>query len=137
MSDEIAAGQALADRNRALVLRLMRAMDVCDTETIREIIAPDATWWILGVGEIDRENLIGQLQAMLGNARIAETHILGTTAEDDRVAIESHGNFVFEDGRVYRNRYHHLYVVRDDRIVAVREYLDLKETERVFGPIGG
>jgi ketosteroid isomerase-like protein len=137
MSDEIAAGQALADRNRALVLRLMRAMDVCDAETIREIIAPDATWWILGVGEIDRENLIDQLQAMLGNARIAETHILGTTAEDDRVAIESHGNFVFEDGRAYRNRYHHLYVVRDGRIVAVREYLDLKETERVFGPIGG
>jgi ketosteroid isomerase-like protein len=132
-----ATDQALADRNRAVVLRLMRAMDVCDVATIREIITPDATWWVLGVGEMDRETLIGQLQALLGNARVAETLILGTTAEDDRVAVESHGNFVFEDGRAYRNRYHHLYTVRDGRVVGVREYLDLRETERVFGPMGG
>ena len=131
-----ATDQALVDRNRALVLRLMRAMDVCDAATIREIIAPDATWWVLGVGDMDREKVIGQLQALLGDAKIAETHILGTTAEDDRVAVESHGNFVFEDGRAYRNRYHHLYTVRDGRVVDVREYLDLREVERVFGPMG-
>lgn len=123
----------VAENNRALVLRLMRAMDKCDADTIREIIAPDATWWVLGVGTLDRETVIAQLEALLGNARVAETEILGTTAEGERVAVESKGNFEFADGRVYRNDYHHLYKVRDGRVIGVREYLDLRVTEAVFG----
>ncbi|WP_454882516.1 nuclear transport factor 2 family protein [Sphingomonas oryzagri] len=136
--DAIEAGQRnVADRNRATVLRLMRAMDICDADTIREIIAPTATWWVLGVGVLDRENVIQQLQHLLGNAQVAETHIIGTTAEDDRVAVEARGNFVFADGRAYRNHYHHLYTLSADRVIGVREYLDLRETERIFGPTGG
>jgi ketosteroid isomerase-like protein len=136
-NDAVGAGEReLADRNRATILRLMRAMDVCDAGTIRETIAPTATWWVLGVGVLDREKVIQQLQHLLGDAQVAETHILGTTAEDDRVAVEAHGNFVFADGRAYRNHYHHLYRLAGNRVVAVREYLDLRETERVFGPMG-
>lgn len=127
----------VADRNRATVLRLMRAMDICDADTIRKIIAPTATWWVLGVGVLDRETVIQQLQHLLGNAQIAETHVIGTTAEDNCVAVESRGNFVFADGRAYRNHYHHLYTLADEQVVGVREYLDLRETERVFGPMGG
>lgn len=125
----------IAENNRGLVLRLMKAMDKCDAETIREIIVPDATWWVLGVGTLDRETVIAQLEALLGGARVAETEILGTTAEGERVAVESRGNFEFADGRVYRNDYHHLFKVRDGRVVGVREYLDLRVTEAVFGPM--
>lgn len=121
--------------NRAIVLRLMRALNVCDIATIRDIVAPDATWWVLGMGTIDRETLIAQLQAMLGSAKVAETHIVGTTSEGERVAIESRGNFEFEDGRIYRNSYHHLFVVRSEQVIGVREYLDLNEVQRVFGPL--
>jgi ketosteroid isomerase-like protein len=127
----------LAEANRATVLRLMTALDKCDSATIREIIAPDAPWWVLGVGEMDRETLISQLEQMLGTARVAETRILGTTAEGERVAVESKGNFEFEDGRIYRNSYHHLFVVRDGKVVGVREYLDLRVTEKTFGPLPG
>lgn len=129
-------GASLEDSNRALVLRLMKAFDQGDEDTIREIIAPQANWWVLGVGDLDRETLITQLKALLGGAQVAETTITGTTAEGERVAVESRGNFEFADGRVYRNHYHHLYEVRDGRVVGVREYLDLKESERVFGPMG-
>jgi ketosteroid isomerase-like protein len=127
---------ALADRNRALVLRLMSALDQSDVETIRSIMTPDADWYVSGVGTLDLDTMLGQLQAMLGVAKVAQTTILATTAEGERVAVESRGNFEFEDGRAYRNHYHHLFTVRDDRVVGVREYLDLQETERVFGPIG-
>lgn len=125
----------IEDRNRALVLRLMQALDKCDTQTIREIIAPEATWWVSGVGQMDREALIGQIEQLLGSARVAETTILVTTAEGERVAVESRGNFEFLDGRVYRNSYHHVFIVRDGQVVSVREYLDLLETERAFGPM--
>ena len=127
--------QALADRNRALVIRLMAALDKSDVETIRAIMAPDVDWYVSGVGTLDLDTLLTQLQAMLGIAKVAQTTIIATTAEGGRVAVESRGNFEFEDGRNYRNHYHHLFTVRDDRVVGVREYLDLHETERAFGPM--
>lgn len=126
----------LADRNRDTVLKLMAALNTCDEDTIRAIMAPDADWWVAGVGSMNVDTLMAQMKPMLGAAKVAETHIVGTTAEGERVAVESRGNFKFEDGRVYRNTYHHLFIVQDDRITAVREYLDLMETQRVFGPIG-
>lgn len=129
------ADDKLAETNRAIVLRLMTALDACDVATIRSLIAPDATWWVLGVGNLDIETMIGQLQQLLGSAKVAHTRIIGTTAEGERVAVESRGNFEFADGSYYRNSYHHLFVVRDGRVIGVREYLDLRETERAFGPM--
>jgi ketosteroid isomerase-like protein len=128
--------QALADHNRALVIRLMGALDKCDLDTIRAIMAPDVDWYVSGVGTLDLETLLTQMQAMLGVAKVAQTTIIATTAEGERVAVESRGNFEFEDGRTYRNHYHHLFTVRGDQVVGVREYLDLQETERAFGPMG-
>ncbi len=129
--------QDLAESNRALVLRLMGALDICDLATIRAILAADVEWYVSGVGTLDLETLLAQLRQMLGLASVARTTIVATTAEGERVAVESRGNFEFPDGRAYRNHYHHLFTVRGDRVVGVREYLDLRETERVFGPIGG
>ncbi len=129
------AEDTFAEANRAIVLRLMTALDACDVPTIRSIIAPEATWWVLGVGNLDIDTMIGQLQQLLGSAKVAHTTIIGTTAEGERVAVESRGNFEFADGRYYRNSYHHLFVVRDGKVIGVREYLDLRETERAFGPM--
>src|SRR3546814_9360650 len=72
------------DANRDLVLRLMDALNECDVAIIREIIHPDAEWWVLGFGSFDRETLIAQLSDMLGAAKVKETKIIGTTAEGDR-----------------------------------------------------
>jgi len=124
-----------AEANRRTILRLMAALDACEEQTIRDIIHPDASWWVLGVGTLDRETVIAQLKQLLGAARVARTTIIGTTAEADRVAVESRGNFEFADGRVYRNSYHHLFELRDGHVVAIREYLDLRVFEEVFGPI--
>lgn len=135
VAPDVAAG--LADRNRALVIRLMGALDSCDTDSLRAILSPDVNWHVQGVGSMDRDTLIAQLTAMLGSATSAHTAILATTAESERVAVESRGNFEFADGRAYRNHYHHLFTVRGDQVVGVTEYLDLRETERVFGPLGG
>jgi ketosteroid isomerase-like protein len=50
---------------------------------------------------------------------------LTSTAEDDRVALEARSSAVnAANGRVYENRYHHLFRCRDGRIVEMREYQD-------------
>jgi ketosteroid isomerase-like protein len=47
------------------------------------------------------------------------------TAEGDRVALEATSHAVnAANGRVYDNRYHHLFVVRDGLITELREYQD-------------
>jgi hypothetical protein len=125
-----------AERNRAIIMRLMKALDACDEAVIREIINAKASWWVLGIGTLDLDTVIGQLKHMLGSARVAETTIIGTTAEGDRVAIESRGNFEFEDGRTYRNSYHHLFELSAGRVTAIREYLDLRVAEQAFGALG-
>lgn len=125
-----------AQRNRQTIVSLMRALDACDEVAIHDIIAPDATWWVLGVGSLDIDAVTGQLKAMLGSARVAETTIIGTTAEGERVAVESRGNFEFDDGCTYRNSYHHRFELRDGRVTAIRETLDLRVAEQCFGPLG-
>ncbi len=48
-----------------------------------------------------------------------------STAEDDRVSLEVTGYAVRADnGRVYDNRYHYLFVCRDGKIAELREYQD-------------
>jgi ketosteroid isomerase-like protein len=50
---------------------------------------------------------------------------VASTAEGDRVALEATSHAVnAANGRVYDNRYHHLFVLRDGLIVELREYQD-------------
>jgi hypothetical protein len=47
------------------------------------------------------------------------------TAEDDRVAVEAVGYAVnAANGRVYDNRYHHLFTCRGGKLAELREYQD-------------
>jgi uncharacterized protein len=52
------------------------------------------------------------------------TRIVGTTCEGDRVAIESESQRALADGSTYRNIYHHLFVVRNGKIVVYHQYLN-------------
>ena len=55
------------------------------------------------------------------------------TAEDDRVAMEAESYGEMSNGKVYNNRYHLQHVVRDGKLLAVREYLDTQHVQDVFG----
>ncbi len=43
--------------------------------------------------------------------------VQGVTAEGDRVAIEAEGRAELKNGRIYANRYHYLFVLRDGKIL--------------------
>ena len=96
------------------------------------MLAPDSRWWLPGhpqefpaAGWVDKATVERRLA---GNLKLLphgiEISIGAITAEDDRVAVEAESKARLVNGALYHNRYHFLFVVRDGRIHAVKEYLD-------------
>ncbi len=54
--------------------------------------------------------------------------IKAMTAEGERVAVEAESEGLHVSGKVYSNQYHFLFVFRDGKVAAFKEYMD---TERV------
>ena len=59
----------------------------------------------------------------------------GVVAAADRVAVEAESYVPFDNGTVYNNLYHFLFVLRDGRIEAVREHCDTAHAAQVLGPL--
>jgi ketosteroid isomerase-like protein len=118
-----AAAAGARDANKALALTYLQSCDRGDIAKLDAIIAPDATWWILGRREYDRKTImdINRGRYLPGISR--ESAILGIAAEDDRVAIEFETVTMVNGAKAY-NVYQHLLVVRNGAIVSGREFLD-------------
>lgn len=56
------------------------------------------------------------------------------TVDGERVAVEARGRMELEDGRVYDNFYHLLYVVQDGQITQAHHYYDTAHFYAIFGP---
>ncbi len=109
--------------NKAVVRRYVQAVIDGDAEAIDKLQHPDVKWWVIGVGDMDRETYMQGVRTALLAASKRSVIITGMTAEGDRVAWEAKGEMVFPD-RIYRNDYHQLYVIRDGLIAEGREYMD-------------
>src|ERR1700677_1969396 len=59
--------------------------------------------------------------------------ITGTTAEDNRVALEAESSGFTRSGKLYNNLYHLLVLLEKDKIKTVREYLDSGYASEVLG----
>jgi uncharacterized protein len=118
--------------NKAVARRYMQAVVDGDIDTVRELQHPDIQWWILGHGTMDRGTFTEQVRQGLLTAEQRRIEITGLTAEDDRVAVMAESEMIFPGGRVYRNCYHNLLVIRDGLIVSGREYMDTRAVEAAF-----
>jgi ketosteroid isomerase-like protein len=62
-----------------------------------------------------------------------EMTVIGMVAEGDKVAAEIRSHADLTDGRVYENQYHMLFIVRQGKIVEVKEYADTLLIASMFG----
>jgi ketosteroid isomerase-like protein len=119
----------LAHFKRAAVPDLMEAM------------SDDATWWILGKPHLfagagtkskaDMERIWRGLFRHMKDG--LEMTVIGMVAEGDKVAAEIRSHAGLADGRVYENQYHMLFIVRQGKIVEVKEYADTLLIASMFG----
>ena len=104
------------------------------------LMTADATWWIAGDPErhpaagLYSKDKIARLLGHMLRQLDGELHmtVLSSIAEADRVALEVESRGTLHNGRRYQQAYHFLLVFRDDRICAVKEYLDTQHAYDVW-----
>jgi ketosteroid isomerase-like protein len=128
--------------NEGVVREYFAAMARGDVDGVLALMHEDVSFWIGGSipisGTYDKAMFERDLRT--GNpefrpppfTRPLVVTITGTTAQGDRVAVEAESASELQDGRRYRNLYHHLFVLRDGLIAEIREYMDTQLAGEVW-----
>ncbi|WP_338452750.1 nuclear transport factor 2 family protein [Niallia oryzisoli] len=129
----------IEEANKQLIRDFMETFSTGNIDAFMEYMSDSATWWVAGTIEgISGEKGMQAFREM--NSGIADTTKTGAirltplaiTAEGNRVAVETESYAELNNGRVYNNIYHFLFVVEEGKIQKVKEYLDTEHTREVF-----
>lgn len=119
------------EANRAVVENFLTTFASGDTDEMAKHLSDDATYWILGTKhglgtEIPKREFVEMHRSGADAYVDRRLNIIptGWTVQGERVAVEADGSGTLQNGRSYDNRYHYLFVVREGKIAAVREYND-------------
>jgi uncharacterized protein len=119
--------------SKQVLQRYLDALVAGDIDTIRDSFAEDATWIVKGDLPIagpwhGRDQIVDDfLSAVMGERFEAGSHVFTfptLIADGDTVALEWHVSARNAAGEPYENDYCGIFVIRSDKITAVREYLD-------------
>jgi ketosteroid isomerase-like protein len=123
--------------NKKLVTDFWTAFSASDFNSALSMMAEDATWWVAGTFELSGTYTKAQFKELLGNVTSALPQGIKVTpkmltAEGDRVSMEAESWGPHANGKIYNNFYHFMHVIREGKLVSVREYLDTMHTRDVF-----
>ena len=130
----------LLQANKALAKRWIDAVAAGDVEAFRSAMAEDGlhevpgTCFMAGIRTRDEASQAIGLITGLTKGGLTRT-ILNMPTEDDRVFVEALGESELVSGASYKNRYHFLFVIRDDHILSTTEFVDIKLVDDVLGPM--
>jgi ketosteroid isomerase-like protein len=120
------------EENRATALKMVDTLGAGAPD--QSLLTEDAIWWAPGRGEFRNDEFLKIAASFAGMFKApSKITIFGVTAEGDRVAIEAEGHAELTNGKVYRNRYHYLFIFRDGKIREVRLYNDTKHAADIQG----
>ena len=123
------------ERNRALVLEFYALMSKLEFDKMFDLMADDATWTIAGnpktfhhAGTRTKAHRAEGFSHFVNAFETLEMHILSSTAEGDRVAVEARTRCASRRGLVYENELLILLRCRDGKIVSIYEHVDQQTT---------
>jgi ketosteroid isomerase-like protein len=124
--------------NKAIAIRLVKALSEGDNDALRSMVAEDCKWWVIG---LPRDRTLSREQMIRGNKLLGgilpngfNMSVLEITAEDDRVAVEVEGRAYTSENTLYNNFYHFLFVFRDGKVISGKEYTNPGYAMEVLGP---
>ena len=129
------------ERSRAVVSDYVAALQKGDIDTLRASFTADATWWLSGDLPVSGtwtgpdeilDSFLAAMLARLDATKPVTQELKGLVADGDTVVAEWTSRATTRAGGSYENDYAVVFVVRDGKIAAVREYFDTAYAQRVL-----
>jgi uncharacterized protein len=126
--------------NKKIVLGFVEALSTGNVEAAKAAVADDATWWIPGSLPVSGthhgkkaifEDFLGQAQGLFQPNSLS-IQVRSAIGEGDNVAVEWIARGKSAKGKNYENYYHLMFEVRNDKIQAIREYVDTLYAKEVL-----
>ena len=125
------AGPAMNGLNKHIVSAYLQACDAGDAAKMASFVSPEVKWWILARRQFDAPMIERINEKRYTEHGFRRSSILGIAAEGERVAVE-YETEIRANGVSSYKLYHHLFVVRDGKFIAVNEYLDPPPLDKPF-----
>jgi ketosteroid isomerase-like protein len=129
-----------ATENKNVVLGFVEAFSRGNIEAAKAAVADDATWWIPGSLPVSGtyKGKKGIFEEFMGKAgglfqpNSVSIQVRNAIAEGDLVAVEWIARGKTAKGKNYENYYHLMFEVKNDKIQAIREYVDTLYAKEVL-----
>lgn len=125
--------------NERLIETFMQLLSDGQVDRAFEMLSDDLEWEVVATSRparLTKEQLKTALAAMIsvftdGSFRISP---VGMVASGTSVAVESESYAEVKGGKIYNNKYHFLFFIRDGQITRAREYADTAHVIDVLMP---
>ena len=124
---------AVENRSEQVVKAFFETLSTGDLEHLRPLLHEEVTWTVMGTGipgagqKKGRKAIIDDFLAPVRGMFVPgdpKIHIDRLISNGSVVAAEARGLGHFKDGREYSNRYAFVIEIKDDKVFALREYMD-------------
>ena len=127
---------SLTDQNKKITKEFFEALSN-GSDKYLDFYTDESIIWTAGDnamgGTRTKEEVVGFAQNILSAFPTGITfNIEGMTAEDDRVAVEIDGEAVHASGETYNNQYHFLLIIKDGKILELKEYMDTQLAAKIL-----
>ena len=127
---------SLADQNKKITKEFFEALSN-GSDKYLDFYTDESIIWTAGNNAIGgtrtKEEVVGFAQNILSAFPTGITfNIKGMTAEDERVAVEINGEAMHASGATYNNQYHFLLIIKDGKILELKEYMDTQLAAKIL-----
>ena len=127
---------SLADQNKKITKEFFEALSN-GSDKYLDFYTDESIIWTAGNnamgGTRTKEEVVGFAQNILSAFPTGITfNIKGMTAEDERVAVEINGEAMHASGATYNNQYHFLLIIKDEKILELKEYMDTQLAAKIL-----
>ena len=127
---------SLTDQNKKITKEFFEALSNGSDEYL-DFYTNESIIWTAGNNAIGgtrtKEEVVSFAQNILAAFPTGiKFNITGITAEGDRVAVEIDGEAVHASGETYNNQYHFLLIIKDGKILELKEYMDTQLAAKIL-----
>lgn len=129
----------MTNGNKQIVQRFFDTLTSGDYDLAFQAVDEAVVWWVPGTLPFSGDKTKSQYMAIARSIQKGfptgfKLTVVGSMAEGDKVAAEVESSGTHVNGRLYRNKYHFLFQLRDEKIVHVKEYMDTLHLAQLIAP---